>query len=309
MSVIRNILSLIFLWPFFVTGQIDLTSSEPLTEINFISDTQQPMRVEQIILKSNHNIEATALLFTEILKVKPKSLYMLGDVVSLGYRNNRWEKVDIFLDSCRKEDISVFGALGNHDVMGRKNKGERNFNKRFPENVRTGYVSVIDSVAVIILNSNFSKLSKADEKKQNKWYQSTIDALDKEDSIKVIIVSCHHAPYSNSLIVKSSVPVQQNFVPAYIKSKKAQLFITGHAHAFEHFNMQGKHFLVIGGGGGLHQPMADSNIILSDLSTSYKPFFHYLSILKYPNQLKVNSIFLKEDFSGFGSGHSFTIDL
>ena len=309
MPFIRYILFFLSFSPKIIVAQIKLNNTQQPTKICFISDTQQPMKVEQFVLKSNHNIQATSLLFTEILRVKPASLYMLGDVVSLGYRNNRWNKVDVFLDSCRKKNISVFGALGNHDVMGRKNKGERNFNKRFPENVRTGYVSIVDSVAVILLNSNFSKLSQSDKKKQLSWYKSTIITLDKEDSIKVIIVSCHHAPYSNSTIVNSSISVQQNFVPAYIKSKKAQLFITGHAHAFEHFNIQGKHFLVIGGGGGLHQPMNNSSKNMLDLAADYKPPFHYLSIFKYPNQLKINSIFLKEDFNGFGTGHSFTIDL
>ena len=309
MSSIHYILLFILFSPKIIVAQIEINNTHQPTEICFISDTQQPMKVEQLVLKSNHNIKATSLLFTEILKVKPTCLYMLGDVVSLGYRNNRWNKVDAFLDSCRKVNIAVFGALGNHDVMGRKNKGERNFNKRFPENVRTGYVSIIDSMAVILLNSNFSKLSKLDNKKQISWYKSTIDALNNDAAIKVIIVSCHHAPYSNSSIVKSSIFVQQNFVPPYIKSKKAKLFITGHAHAFEHFNINGKHFLVIGGGGGLHQPMNNSNKDMLDLAADYKPLFHYLSILKYPNQLKITSIFLKENFDGFGTGDSFNISL
>ena len=309
MSSIRYILFFILFSPEILIAQLEINNAQKPTEIDFISDTQQPMKIEQLVLKSNNNIKATSLLFTEILKVKPTCLYMLGDIVSLGYRNNRWNKVDVFLDSCRKENIAVFGALGNHDVMGRKNKGERNFNKRFPDNVRTGYVSIIDSVAIILLNSNFSKLSKLDNKKQISWYKSTIDMLDNDAAIKVIIVCCHHAPYSNSSIVKSSILVRQNFVPSYIKSKKAQLFITGHAHAFEHFNITGKHFLVIGGGGGLHQPMNKSSNDMLDLSADYKPLFHYLSILRYTNQLKITSIFLKENFNGFGTGDSFTINL
>jgi hypothetical protein len=44
-------------------------------------------------------------------------------------------------------------------------------------------------------------------------------------------------------------------VPQYIKSKKAKLFLSGHAHAFEHFEIDGKNFVVIGGGGGLQQPL------------------------------------------------------
>ena len=94
-------------------------------DINFISDTQEPMMVEKIVLKSTQNIKATALLFSEILKTKPQSLYMLGDVVALGYVNHKWKKIDTFLGNCRKENTMVCGLLGNHDVMGRRKKGER----------------------------------------------------------------------------------------------------------------------------------------------------------------------------------------
>ena len=275
-------------------------------EIVFISDTQQPMWVEKLVLKSTHNIKATSQLFTSIIKLNPQNVYMLGDIVSLGYSNHKWKKVDQFLKDCRKENTSVCGLLGNHDVMGRRKKGERNFDKRFPENVRTGYVSITDSVAIILLNSNFNMLSTIDKQGQEDWYKQTLNALDKNDSIKAVIVTCHHAPFSNSKIVGSSSSVQQNFVMPFINSKKAQLFITGHSHNFEHFNLMGKDFLVIGGGGGLHQPINIANKTLPDLAAGYKPLFHYLSVTRIDNALSVSSHFLEDDFKTFATGHSFT---
>ncbi len=286
----------------------DTSLPAPLTstELVFVSDTQQPLLVETILLKSNNNRNATADIFSEILQRKPQSLYMLGDVVGLGYSNKKWRKVDRFLDSCRKYNINVSGILGNHELMIFKKKGERKFDKRFPMNVRTGYVSITDSVAVILLNSNFAKLSITDQLKQREWYESTLVGLDTNEAVKAIIVTCHHAPYSNSKVVKGSALVQQDFVPGYIHSKKAQLFITGHAHAFEHFMIQGKDFLVIGGGGGLHQPLNSSSTnSIYDLSPDYKPMFHYLSVQRLADKLLVTSHYLKENFSGFASGHSF----
>jgi UDP-2,3-diacylglucosamine pyrophosphatase LpxH len=274
-------------------------------ELYFVSDTQQPLLVEKIIHKSNHNKNATANIFASILKDKPTSLYMLGDVVGLGYANKKWKKVDLFLDSCRKQGTGVCGVLGNHEVMGRKKKGEQNFQQRFPMNVRTGYVSVTDSVAVVLLNSNFNTLSASDENKQQEWYKATLESLDQTDSIKAVIVCCHHAPYSNSKVVKCSNKVQEHFVPGYIASKKTQLFITGHAHAFEHFKIKGKDFLVIGGGGGLHQRLNNTAGSLPDLSVDYKPMFHYLSVKRSADRLLITSHFLKKDFSGFDKGISF----
>ena len=297
-----GVLSLMLFFSGAIWAQAQTDSSK---EMYFLSDTQQPMFVEKLLLKPDHNLAATGDIFDVVLNDKPSNVYMLGDVVALGYARRKWKKVDRFLNSCTKEGIGVCGILGNHEVMIRKKRGERNFQKRFAMNVSTGYISVADSVAVVLLNSNFSKMSAPDEKKQREWYDANMASLDANDSIRAIIVCCHHAPYTNSKVVKGSVGVQQAFVPAYIKSKKAQLFITGHAHTFEHFDVQGKDFLVIGGGGGLHQPTRDSKDNLPDLSGDYKPMFHYLTVRRAEGTLIVSSHYLKKDFSGFETGLSF----
>ena len=305
MKLSKILLSLLLHSPLISGAQIKPASQANSPVIDFISDTQQPMMVEKLFLKANHNIKATGILFSEIIKTNPQKVFMLGDIVSLGYSNHKWKKVDEFLKDCRQENTQVTGLLGNHDVMGRRKKGERNFVKRFPLNVRTGYVSVTDSVAVILLNSNFSTLSVSDKKIQDDWYQKTLEMLDSSEAIKAVIVTCHHAPYSNSKVVGSSTQVQNNFVPAYLKSKKAKLFITGHSHNFEHFEISGKSFLVIGGGGGLHQPLNSSGNSIKDEAINYKPAFHYLSVKRVMNEIQVSSYYLKEDFASFELGYSF----
>jgi hypothetical protein len=278
-------------------------------ELDFISDTQQPMTLEELKLHPNHNTKATSLLLADILKQKPMAVYMLGDIVALGSRNHKWAAMDKFLDSCKKNDIAVHGLLGNHDVMWNRKKGELNFQHRFPDHVDTGYVSIIDSIAVIMLNSNFKKLSAIEIDQQQNWYTTTLGNLNNDNSIKTIIVSCHHAPYSNSLIVGSSIRVQDYFLPAFFRTPKCSLFITGHAHAFEHFNRSGKNFLVIGGGGGLHQPLDTSAKRIPDLASDYKPMFHYLAIKRAGDKLLLTSHFLRQDFSGIEKGYSFEIKM
>ncbi|MCW3092009.1 MAG: metallophosphoesterase [Ferruginibacter sp.] len=296
---------LLTLISFTIRAQVPADTVSGAKRMVFVSDTQQPMWVEKILLKPNHNLQATADIFLDILSYKPTSLYMLGDVVALGSSNKKWRSVDKFLDSARKSGTHVAGLLGNHEVMGRRKRGERNFDKRFPMNVRTGYFSVTDSVAVVMLNSNFKSLSPSSIEKQQSWYESTLAGLDTSASIKAVIIACHHAPFSNSKVVKSSGDVQRYFVPAYIKSRKAQLFIAGHAHAFEHFQKQGKEFIVIGGGGGLHQPLNSLPDCIPDIACNYKPMFHYLSVQRVQNKLQITSRYLKNDFSGFDIGHSF----
>jgi len=290
---------------FFTAVAQTVSTDSSSKKLYFVSDTQQPMFVEKLWLKPNHNLQATAGIFASILQEKPASLYMLGDVVGLGSSNRKWKKVDVFLNSCRDNGTNVCAVLGNHEVMGRRRKGEANFQKRFPMNVKTGYVSVTDSVAVVLLNSNFRKLSAGEVKQQKEWYAQTMKQLDTNEAIKAIIVCCHHAPYTNSKIVKCSGAVQENFVEGYIHSAKAKLFITGHAHAFEHFKMKGKDFLVIGGGGGLHQPLTSGSSSINDLAVDYKPSFHYLSVQRKGTELQIASHAVNENFKDFTTSYSF----
>jgi hypothetical protein len=142
---------------------------------------------------------------------------------------------------------------------------------------------------------------------QDDWYNQTIKQLEYDPAIKFVIVGCHHSPFTNSTVVSPSVQVQQKFVPAFIKSKKCILFLSGHSHNFEQFKVQGKYFLVIGGGGGPHQPLKTKNESTPELSPKYKPMFHYLEVKRDHDSLLVISRRLKTDFSGFDNGLKFSV--
>jgi hypothetical protein len=274
--------------------------------IAFASDTQQPMWVEKILLKSNHNEKATEMIFKDVDKEHPSGFFILGDVVSLGYKNKTWAAVDTYIKQCTKDSIPVYATLGNHEVMFDTKRGTKNFRSRFPMYNPVGYTEIIDSVAVVLLNSNFSKMTAAEILAQDDWYEKAVKKLDNDPGIKFIIVGCHHSPYTNSKIVKPSMEVRQNFVPVFINSKKCVLFLSGHSHNFERFNMQGKCFLVIGGGGGLHQPLYTKEAT-HDLSADYKPMFHYLLIRRFQDSLQIVSRQLRPDFSGFNNGLAFSV--
>ncbi|GAB4001995.1 hypothetical protein GCM10028807_59540 [Spirosoma daeguense] len=286
-----------------------MENSQEKKEILFLSDTQAPMWVERLVLRTHQNKKATQTIFNEIVRKQPAVLYWLGDIVSLGYRNNKWRIIDQFLLKCTEVQTAVYAIMGNHDVMGRPKKGARNFQKRFPDHIPTGYVKTTDSIAVVMLNSNFSILSVADLVQQQTWYEQTLEELDNDPAIKVVIVTCHHAPYSNSKLVGSSKLVQHRFVPPYLRSSKAKLFITGHSHAFERYEFDGKTFLVIGGGGGLRQPLNNSPSRLPDLASDYKPLFHYLAVHRNDDRLELTSYCLNKDFSGFSVGYQFEVPI
>jgi len=277
--------------------------------IAFASDTQEPMWIEKIFLRSDNNLEATRMIFKDVDSLRPAAFFILGDVVSLGKSAKAWKNMDEYIRQTTSDSIPVYATLGNHEVMFNAKKGTRNFRQRFPMYDPAGYTEIVDSVAVVLLNSNFAAMNTTAINTQNTWYQNKLSALDNDPAVKFIIVGCHHSPYTNSSIVKPSVAVQQYFVPPFIRSKKCALFLSGHSHNFERFKVQGKYFLVIGGGGGLHQPLNANNETMHDLSEDYKPPFHYLEVMRKGDKLHVVSRKLKPDFSGFTNGLDFNIHL
>jgi len=282
------------------TSAVDTTRPR----IIFISDTQAPIIFERIALHADRNTEATRQLFQNILKVRPASVFILGDLVSIGMYGHAWEDIDRHIDLVRGAGIPVHAILGNHEVMFFPSYGERNFQARFPAHNRLGYVRTTDSVAVVLLNSNFGTLSAEEQEKQTRWYQDTLRALDDNAAIRAVIVCCHHSPYSNSKIVGSSEPVQRTFVPAYLTSRKAGLFLSGHAHTFEHFK-RAKDFLVIGGGGGLQQPLYTGiEQRWPDISPIDKgTMFSYLLVQRSGDTLTATVTGLREDFGSVFPRH------
>ncbi|WP_377101596.1 metallophosphoesterase family protein [Mucilaginibacter calamicampi] len=274
----------------------------------FASDTQEPMWVEKIFLKADHNLEATQMIFKEVGSRRPKAFFILGDVVSSGKKPRAWKNIDLYMGQAVKDSVPVYATLGNHDVMFNAKKGMKNFKQRFPTYEPTGYTVVVDSVAVVLLNSNFGALSAEDVTKQNTWYKQKLKELDADPAIKLIMVGCHHSPYTNSKIVKPSVQVQQYFVEPFLASAKCALFISGHSHNYEQFKVKGKDFVVIGGGGGLHQDVRPNNDVMNDVAADYKPVFHYLEIRRQGKHLDVLSRKMTPDFSGFVDGREFKVD-
>ncbi|MDP3583084.1 MAG: metallophosphoesterase, partial [Ignavibacteria bacterium] len=153
-----------------------------------------------------------------------------------------------------------------------------------------------------ILNSNYSRLSDDEIEKQKKWYVNKVNELEIDSTVNAIVVGVHHSSYTNSRVVDPSEDVQNDFVPVFVNSKKGKVFISGHAHAFEHFRRSGKDFLVIGGGGGLQHPLlmgpSQRWQDLFPIPTSLRMFHYVVCELNRAN-LKFRVMMLNPDFKTF----------
>jgi 3',5'-cyclic AMP phosphodiesterase CpdA len=155
-----------------------------------------------------------------------------------------------------------------------------------------------------LVNSNFGELSEDEKNGQLHWYRKTLIEYENDPSIDFVIVGCHHPPFTNSKIVGGSREVRDYYLPEYYRSKKCKLFLSGHAHAYEHFRINGKDFLVIGGGSGLQHPLRiGENAEYQDIFSNSrgKRMFHFLTIKTCDDTLTVELKMLRPDFEGFES--------
>jgi hypothetical protein len=270
----------------------------------FLSDTQKPMWFEKLFVKTHRNEEATKILLRTIVADSAiSSVFLFGDVTAMSSFDFYWTTIDSFLARLKINNVSVHATAGNHDYLLTSRSGETNFIKRFPDFKITGYTVRKDNFALVFLNSNFGELTPLEETQQQKWYLNELQSLEQDSTIKLVAVGCHHSPFSNSSIVGHSQRVRDVFVPPFLKSSKCRLFLSGHAHAFQHFKdtVANKHFLVIGGGGGLlHTLKAGNPDELQDQvrwNDKYR-MFHFVRGVLTADGLLLNVMMLTEDLVG-----------
>jgi hypothetical protein len=293
------------------TSTIREVKGEP--SIVFMSDIQSPLWFEKLAVQSDNNEEATQFMLNNIgYDTSVAALFLLGDMAALGSFSSYWDDVYNKTTAVRNARIPVFPTFGNHEYQPIESKGKGHFYETFPYIKSDWYSKRIRNIGIIILNSNFSKLDDNKQKEQQKWYQETIKKFDDDSTVSIIIVGCHHSPYTNSNIVSPSSEVQTFFVKPFLQSKKAKVFLSGHSHAFEHFRNSGKDFFVIGGGGGLLHPLLQGKEQRwFDLSPqrSKRGFFHYIRFVISTDTLRMQVMKLSTDRTRFETINVFDVGL
>ena len=290
------------------SSRLPLVTGDSL--VSFVSDTQSPIFLEELRLRPNNNDSAREMIYRALLADRPNAVFHLGDMIAIGLYAPTWKSTDRFLARAAAAGIPVFPTLGNHELMLSSSYGLDQFYDRFPWYRKTGYTVRVGSLAVVLLNSNFGQLRKEERSCQRSFLDSTLAACESDSTVRGVILCCHHPPYTNSTIVSPSEEVRDDFVPAYLRYPKCGLFLSGHCHALEHFHEGGKDFLVIGGGGGLQQPLlTGAERKWEDLypEKSATRMFHYVRCRITGRGLEVDVRMIRKDFSGFEDAYALSI--
>lgn len=252
---------------------------------------------------NEHNGWKTKTLFKEIAKREPNFIIHLGDLTKDGSCPKEWHEFDLDNKPVFEKKITYYPIFGNHEYWGSTSDLYENFYKRFSHlKGKKWYSFSYEQIGFILINSNFNILSDDENTEQKKWYLIQLEEMEKNDSIKKIIVAGHHPPFTNSTIVSPNADVLKYFANPFIRSEKGLFFFSGHCHSYERFERNGKIFIVSGGGGGPRQKLEiDKNKrVYNDLFDGKAiRFFHFceVEILKDAIVLKVIKLNDKNSFS------------
>ncbi len=232
-----------------------IPSYDGFSEINpsknhfiLVGDTQSTSRWE--FWRERNDRERKSII-DEIAKYDPAFVIHLGDLTTRGSSEKHWQEFDDMHREFPKKKIPYFPILGNHEFYGNDKKALQNYFERFPHlHQRRWYSFTWNNVAMVMVDSNFSALTKEQIEGQSQWYLNELEKFEKNTEIDFIIVCCHEPPFTNSRVVSPNEKVKVYFADPFLRFQKTRLFFSGHNHSYERFQMGDKHFIVSGGGGG-----------------------------------------------------------
>jgi Icc-related predicted phosphoesterase len=181
----------------------------------------------------------------------PALLVLLGDLVWDGSSTSQWGDFDVLMRPVREKRIPVIATPGNHDYLwGGRDNVERMF-ERFKAMGRSTYSwMTVGPVGLVFVDSNRERLGAEAWGVQQAWLVQVLAGLDADPNVRGVMVMQHHPPYTNSTVTGDDPDVQEALLPAFVGARKTMAMVAGHVHAYERFELDGKHLLVSGGGGG-----------------------------------------------------------
>ncbi|MDC0749425.1 metallophosphoesterase family protein [Polyangium mundeleinium] len=268
----------------------------PLREggrVAVVSDLQRTALVERLFLRAEQNDAERTGILAALTAARPDATLLLGDHVFLGASSRAWAFFDRLVEPLRAAGVELLPILGNHDCWSIGPRGLRHYFSRFPrlEGSRF-YTARLGPLGIVALDSNRIFMPARQWDEQSLFYNKTLARLDADPDVRGILVLVHHPPFTNGTVTGPSALTQRTFVPAFLRSRKAVLMLSGHVHAYEHFVREGRHFVVCGGGGGpRHRLRPKERQMFRDLFDGPSiRHFHFLTLAPDETGLDVRAL-------------------
>jgi len=210
--------------------------------------------IERLVFHRETNDPGRSAIARALLTENCDAIIHLGDLLGAVGSGKDWSRFD------RDYSPEVLAAKpfhvcrGNHDCGGFLMGSPREYNRRYPETVAQLREVDVDCVRLILLDTNHRALSSTQWQQQVRDYQWALDRAGDASAIRHVLVCGHHPPFSNGRWHPPSQPVFEAFTAPFLNCGKSRAFFSGHVHGYERFEIQGRAFVVSGGGGGPRFP-------------------------------------------------------
>lgn len=224
------------------------------------------------------NTQIRQAIVRAIANEKPAFISIGGDIVYRGDDSDDWDAWDAETRAWKDANLTVYPALGNHDLHGNQNTALANYFKRFPELNGSRYYSArIANCLVLVLDSALNETSGA----QGEWFRHEVETM--PNDVAFVLVVLHHPPYTSSSDAEKyggghSARSPEKDLAAFIEDRQAHtharfVVFAGHVHNYERQQHGGVTYFVTGGGGAHPYPIERTP---GDLFQSTDVNYHYL---------------------------------
>ena len=199
-------------------------------------------------------------LVQAIAEADPAFISIGGDIAYNGDDTNDWKVWDSETEVWRQRNITVYPALGNHDLHGNQATALANYFQRFPALQRNRYYSVrAANTLMLVLDSSIDETSGP----QGDWLAKTLDSLPAD--VDFVFLVLHHPPYTASSDETfgggHSARHPEQSLARMLEERQGRsharfVVFSGHVHNYEHQEHNGVVYFVTGGGGARPYPIA-----------------------------------------------------
>lgn len=196
--------------------------------------------------------------------IKFDAALLLGDnfykKMDGGVKDPRWQTEFEKMFDPEVLAMPFYAALGNHDYEGEKSQMQLEYSRLHPDGrwkmpakwYRVNLPEKDPIVTVLVLDSNYAKLSDDEWKTETAWFEKQLQS---KDNAGWTIATAHHPLFTagqhgdTKKIIADWGPI--------LKKGELDFFMCGHDHDLQHIEMPGwsTTFLLAGGGGAKIRPM------------------------------------------------------
>jgi hypothetical protein len=224
-----------------------------------------------------------------IASSRPAFIAFGGDITLNGPDTNDWKVYDTETSAWRERKITVYPALGNHEVRGDQSIALENYFKRFPYlNSSRFYAVRAANTLLLSLDSSLDETTGA----QGEWLRTELEHLPQD--VDFVFVSLHYPPVTsagdktNGRGGSAPRPPEQHLA-AYLENEQKNLrarivVFASHVHNYDRHERGGVVYFVTGGGGAHAYPISRAP---GDPFQSETVNYHYLLVEVSKDQLKI----------------------